>query len=258
MVGKSEKQRLLYEERRKMGDALGYFLHSKAYIREKKVKKRFYNYDYLRALACLAVVFTHVTHLYFFENGNIYSDHVTFYVADFFRILTTFGVPCFVMLSGAFNLEYSKNNNYIEFYKKSLIKLGVPTLLFIFMSVIYKLFLKHLELEVIITDIIKGVPFDHLWYMYMLVGLYFITPLLKHLAHDLTDKQYCITSITLCILGVIVKYTCSIIWPIRFLQFLGYYLLGYYIKRRFSEKRGGTATSYLYWHNNFVYVINDY
>lgn len=78
--------------------------------------KRYFNYDYLRAFACLAVVLTHVTHVYFFGYNKMYTDFVTFFIADCYRILVTVGVPLFVMLSGAFNLEYSENNDYKAFY----------------------------------------------------------------------------------------------------------------------------------------------
>ena len=37
---------------------------------------------------------------------------------------------------------------------------------------------------------LKGVPFYHLWYMYMLVGLYLFAPVLILLKHQIGDKFF--------------------------------------------------------------------
>ena len=81
------------------------------------------------------------------------------------------GVNLFVMISGYLLLD--KSENAALFFKKRILNI-LP--LFIVFNVIYIYFFK-----VAIVPILKGKAFaaPHFWYIYMILGLYFLTPWLQ-------------------------------------------------------------------------------
>jgi surface polysaccharide O-acyltransferase-like enzyme len=84
-----------------------------------------------------------------------------------------------------------KDEDMGVFFKKRFIRIGLP---FIFWSVIYFLWAFYVEnqpftQDFIINGLLKG-PHFILWYLYMLVGLYLITPLLRVMVSHLTSKHF--------------------------------------------------------------------
>lgn len=70
------------------------------------------------------------------------------------------------------------------FIKKSLLKIGIPTLIFSIIYILYRLPLCFIgecsgleEVIVLFKDILKGSPFYHMWYMYMIIGVYCLAPI---------------------------------------------------------------------------------
>jgi surface polysaccharide O-acyltransferase-like enzyme len=89
-------------------------------------------------------------------------------------------VPLFVMLSGALLLQPSKVEPVRMFLRKRLVRLGLP---FIFWGAAYfawRFLVNHeaLSASSIIQGILTG-PYYHFWFLYMLFGLYLITPVLR-------------------------------------------------------------------------------
>lgn len=89
---------------------------------------------------------------------------------------------------------------------------------------------------------LTGHPYYHLWYLYMLVGLYFLTPPFKAAINQLRERSLEIICAALFILPVTVNTYCwfvlktdfnnsypFVVWP---LFYLGYYLAGYIIGRK--------------------------
>jgi surface polysaccharide O-acyltransferase-like enzyme len=80
---------------------------------------------------------------------------------------------------------------------------------------------------------VQGVPYYHLWYLYMVVGLYLVTPLLQIVLTRLSRTQQTILCAALLVLAVSsspwfsLAKTPFILW---FLPFLGYYVFGYWLR----------------------------
>ncbi len=100
---------------------------------------------------------------------------------DVYQSLGRAGVPLFIMLSGALLLAPKKESESMrEFYKKRWIRVGMP---FVFWAAIYFLwdFLVNgqpMTIDFIIDGLLTG-PYFHFWYIYMLFGLYLLTPILR-------------------------------------------------------------------------------
>jgi surface polysaccharide O-acyltransferase-like enzyme len=99
-----------------------------------------------------------------------------------YQSLVLMGVPLFVMLSGALLLQPSKVNEPIRvFLKKRLSRIGIA---FLFWSIIYfawDYFVNHVALSVnyVIQKLLSGGAYYQFWFIYLIMGLYLITPILR-------------------------------------------------------------------------------
>jgi surface polysaccharide O-acyltransferase-like enzyme len=88
-------------------------------------------------------------------------------------------VPMFVMLSGALLLSDRKPLSPREFYIRRAARL-LPALIFwTALYLAYRRLRDHTSLMELLKDTVKGEPYFHLWFLYMIVGLYAVTPLLR-------------------------------------------------------------------------------
>lgn len=80
------------------------------------MKEREYNYDLLRAVSMIAVIMIHVSGMWVNGFSECILEGVEIatlknpIMAYVYNAISRFAVPCFVMLSGAFVLDYKKKN----------------------------------------------------------------------------------------------------------------------------------------------------
>jgi len=147
-----------------------------------KQKERIFEFDFLRILAVFAVIVIHVASELVMYNLPKSTEAL---IGNIFDSIAKFAVPFFVMISGYFVL----NENYelsIEKIKDKIIKL---LCLFIFWSCFYAGVYNFREF---IPQFIYG--HYHLWYMFMIIGLYLMTPVLRLFVSEKNRKYvyYCI------------------------------------------------------------------
>ncbi len=135
------------------------------------------------------------------------------------------------MISGAFNLNNQNNGDYKKFYSKSIYKIFAPVLLAIMLFFIFDL-LNIIEnnagIIVILKIIAKG-GYYNLWFMYMLFGLYMITPFIVKLKSLISFNEFKIVAIAMMLWAVISQATSSqkTAYSIGVVfAFLGYYMMG--------------------------------
>lgn len=206
------------------------------------MNKRIYKYDVLRAICIYSIIILHLGSAY---TGGTYDTVITktdYNIGLFFDMMTRTAVPCFVMLSGAFLI----NNNSIDFftfYWKMWKRIMIPTLIF---SVIYVGYaylqmvgasLLGLKVSAELTNpwrpllwLIQGRPHIVMWYIFMLWGLYAVTPVINLVKREISVKSFYWLSIGMMIYGIAVCYTCELSWILQFVQWIGYYMLGYSIR----------------------------
>lgn len=96
-------------------------------------------------------------------------------------VMRRWSVPLFVMVSGALLLDPSKKESAGEFYRKRASRILAPLL---FWSAVYTVWTALRESRQpagwswgqLLDNLLNGVPYYHLWYIYMLVFLYLFTP----------------------------------------------------------------------------------
>lgn len=131
--------------------------------------------DWMRVLACLMVMLVHCTEPYYLggEGSRILTAADAWWAA-FFDSLARDCVPLFVVASSwlLFPLKQSTG----DFFRRRFVRVAVP---FIIWSVVYALVWgKPVEN---LRDLIFNFNYaaGHLWFVYMLLGLYLIMPLLS-------------------------------------------------------------------------------
>ena len=196
-------------------------------------------YDNLRVVATIAVIGIHVSSAYQPASRASISAY-DFWVGNVFCSLSRFAVPVFVMLSGA--LLLSKDYKISVFLKKRLVRLLIP---FIFWSFAY-------IANSLINDFEAGIrpgfweitrniflqlrdgSSGHLWYIYMIIGLYLFIPIIGKWVRNATEKELLYF---LGIWGCVLILDQPVISKIKpdidlsyFSGFLGYLVLGHYLK----------------------------
>lgn len=207
------------------------------------MQERVKEYDWLRGISCISIVILHISAMYLQTDFSSLIQKVDYMTASFWRVLSDFAVPSFVMLSGAFIIK-DENLNYNVFYKKTIYKIIFPTLVF---SIIYVLM--HYA-EIILAGILninadigrtniwspiinwfKGSPHVTMWYMYMIIPLYLITPVIVIIKKSISSKAYTRLAIFMMFYGVAVSMSCSLSWILQFVEWLGYFMLGGVIRK---------------------------
>jgi surface polysaccharide O-acyltransferase-like enzyme len=125
--------------------------------------------EFMRAISCIFVIIIHVT-------GNIpYGFENDWYLSVVMNSISRIAVPVFIIIS-AFLMAH-KYNSYLEFIKKRIIKI-IPAI--IFWSYFYGLVNnKNIFSTSFALDVISGPTMFHLWYLYAIVGVYLLIPLIS-------------------------------------------------------------------------------
>lgn len=155
----------------------------------------------LRLLSTFAVVLLHSSATYF--------DHTLYSVQDFlpfgfYKVVNVFAVPVFVMISGCLFLQPDKIIDYPILFKKYVKRIALALLVFgLPMSIAERVFNHEPILEGGV-DFLIGHSWSHMWYLYMLTGLYLLTPILKAFVNN-SSKQ------TMRIAFAVLFFLCSIL-----------------------------------------------
>ena len=135
------------------------------------------------------------------------------------------GVNLFIMISGYLLLD--RTETVKEFFRKRFFSI-LP--LFIIFNIIYIYFYNHSFIT------IKKISASHFWYIYMILGLYLLTPWLRKVLQYAEKETFYV---------VILWFLCNVLNPyMQFFRFpkipfshfsitgfIGYYILGYYLKK---------------------------
>lgn len=215
------------------------------------MEKRESNFDLLRIISTVAVILVHVSgnYIYAFTDEEIFG-YITFdhaFATCLYYAFSRVGVPCFIMLSGAFLLYNERNADYGYFYKKSFKNVGIPTIIFSVLYFLYsilrciaKICILNEDLTVLAEPfkmVIKGEPFYHMWYLYMLIGVYILIPVIIRFKSDVGEKKFRIISYVFLVLASLSLFTSShtLNWDLGYsFCYCGYLMAGYSI-RKYSD-----------------------
>lgn len=138
--------------------------------------------DLLRVLACYLVIHQHASEFFYVgEAGSVVPGENTFWIGIITSI-ARISVPLFVMISGFLLLPMKGPGS--EFFKKRFVRILGPFVVWSALYALYYVATRGDSWGQAITNILHipvnfGVEVGHLWYIYMLVGLYLIVPVIS-------------------------------------------------------------------------------
>lgn len=195
--------------------------------------------DVIRWFATAAVVLIHIVS----GTVSIHSNEmprIQLYCYNLVQALMNWSVPAFVMISGVLFLNKDKeitiNNILFKYVKRILMALfifGVPMAMMelVVNTRTFKLSFIHKSF----LNVILGKSWAHMWYLYVVVGLYLITPIIKiftaHSDKKLIEYVLILLFIFNCIIpyiNIFLNYNIGFTIPITTI-YLFYYISGYYI-----------------------------
>ena len=151
-----------------------------------KETKREQNLDLLRIVALAAVMLMHSAP----ENA---IPPATAFGAAVLRAVwagVTWCVPCFVMISGRFFLDPTRHIDARRIWKRYIPRIAAA---FAVWSVAYVLFYcfvlaRPMGVREMLSQVVSGAY--HMWYLFLIAGLYMIAPLLRPIAADRKLSAY--------------------------------------------------------------------
>lgn len=227
-------------------------------MQKSSISNRIISFDMLRIIAAITVIITHVTAGFVMSSP---PDSLSFTIANLFDSLSRIGVPVFTMISGALMLNENKKLGIKDMLVYALRIWG----LLLFWSVLYSLYYnvilpiilsqKISSIGTVLTAIMDG--HYHLWFLFMIVGLYIMTPILRLFVKK-ENKKYIVYLLFVSVLikaivpfvnffcnqfivegNYLLNYVNKFDLPI-FNEYLTYYILGWYLSTFKPEKKKRT------------------
>jgi surface polysaccharide O-acyltransferase-like enzyme len=215
-------------------------------------KTRNYGLDILRVLACYLVIQVHTGEFYYIgAGGTVLTGDAPFWVG-ILNSICRISVPLFVMISGYLLLPLKDEMG--TFFKKRFTRVAIPFLVWCVLYAIYWALKGQTDwaqagINILHIPVNFGVEVGHLWYVYMLIGLYLFAPIISPWIAGASRQNMhfylAIWAITLCLPYIHLLYPQVLgecYWnqtPLLyyFSGFLGYLILGAYIKKFMPEKK---------------------
>ncbi|MGE5532869.1 MAG: acyltransferase, partial [Bacillota bacterium] len=201
--------------------------------------------DLIRTIAVVLVILLHAA-IEPTPNIDIMSSQGTqlWWTSNIYNTISRTAVPLFVMLTGALLLQTNKANEPLGvFFKKRWNRIGLPLVFWgtVFFAWDFTVKGQALTLVSVFQGVLAG-PYVHFWYVYILIGLYLITPLMRVIVAN-ADWRIMRYFLILWFVGtgVISLLTLSVdiksqtVWfrdsVFIFTGLIGYFILGAYVAR---------------------------
>lgn len=200
------------------------------------MEKRVVYVDLLKIVATFSVILLHVAASNW---GNVILGSYEWNVINFYDSIVRFGVPIFVMSSGLFMLNTNKTISIKNIFSKYILRILIAFVSWSLLYAVYTNISQHdiFRMDVFFNSFIFG--HYHLWYLYMIIGLYIITPILRSIVLYKRETEYFLflSFILTSLLPIIIKYFNLVDldlflkkFDLHFtLGYVGYYIIGYYL-----------------------------
>ncbi len=218
--------------------------------------------DTLRGIATIMVIFIHVSSLFISSHDPDDGDTILFAYKVAYN-LSSCAVALFVIISGALLLDKPQAITYTQVVRKymprillALIVFGLP------MCIIEQVMTNRCTsttsiLSQSLINFLTGNCWTHMWYLYMLLGLYLVTPPLHTYILHTTKKEHTQFAWVLAIMGILIPNICMITGMnmnsyMMLPSFIATYYLGFYINRYIPND---AKTSMLSFACLIVYIV---
>ena len=195
--------------------------------------------DLLRIIACFSVVVLHSASQFWYD---LPVTDTNWLIGNSYNALVRFGVPIFVMISGAIFLAPGKEISIKRLYIHNILRMVI---IYILWNGIYGLFdcrkydWSLLSPRDVITEMAYGRY--HLWFLAMIIGLYMLVPILRKwlLVAEEKDVRYFLVLFVVFQIGketffalqnnLLTQFLSGLISIEMVCSYVGYFVLGYYV-----------------------------
>ena len=144
------------------------------------------NVNLIRTIAMVGVILLHASGRFLITSQQLNQmnplEMTRWGVVDLYQsIAVPLGVPLFLMLSGALLLQPIKSDEPLSvFFKKRWVRIGLPSIFWGIAYFAWDFLVQNIPFSAaaIVQGILNG-PYTQMWYLYVLVGLYLLTPILR-------------------------------------------------------------------------------
>lgn len=216
----------------------------------QKSAERNISFDLLRIVSAFSVVMLHVSGVYI--TGNQVGS-LDFRLANFMNSISRFGVPIFVMISGAIFLSENKKITVKKLWCKNIFRMLVIFGVWSFAYYVYQSlywwnfdFWRHGIVRTITGCVYAS---DHFWFLFMIMGLYALVPMLRTWVHHASKKEldYFVilflifqigrTTVSILIDKSLVQEILNLVKIVELSWYIGYFVIGYILVRYGISKK---------------------
>jgi len=190
---------------------------------------RFLSYgDGMRVVAVVAVIGLHASGIGVMRYREL--DPFQWWSFNIVDSLCRWAVPVFIMLSGALILDPARHECARAFYRRRLARIGVPLLAWasFYFFWTWGFYGEPVDLAFILRSLLDGLTYNHLYFLFVVLGLSAIAPLLRIYIKRVRRANQWVVAVVMLALP-----SCGIpqdVIPMnaftRFVPFVGYFLVG--------------------------------
>jgi surface polysaccharide O-acyltransferase-like enzyme len=193
--------------------------------------------DAARALAISLVVILHIA-ASLVDKGYA-AGKLNWWVANLVDSVARIGVPLFVLVSGTLLLDPHWDESLPVFFRKRFIKVLIPLLGWSIIYLAWRIFYEGetFTLQQAFRAILENTVAYHFWFLYMILGLYLVTPILRVFTRIAGEKDYkyflVIWMIAVCLPPLLAQFfgiTLADFWVIV-IGFSGYFVAGFFLSQ---------------------------
>ena len=211
--------------------------------------------DLIRVSGIFLVVLLHVTNTFYDQIYQSPFNAGSWWTYTVYKSLSLPCVPLFVILSGALLLQPSKINEPIKFFlKKRVNRIGLAFCFWTAIYIVWGFYVTKAALTLnnvnqsIIISLFTGAHYQF-WFLYLIAGLYLVTPVLRAVIGfnnpKLVSYLIILWLIGIAVVPLVPLFTSYSINGEVFIigGYIGYFLLGFYLQN--ARMRRGYAYSFV-------------
>ena len=205
--------------------------------------------DLIRVSGIFLVILLHVTNTFYDQIYKGPFSAGSWWTYTIYKSISLPCVPLFVILSGALLLQPSKLDEPIKvFLKKRVNRIGLAWIFWSGIYIIWGFYVTKAALTLnnigqsIIISLFTG-SYYHFWFLYLIAGLYLVTPLLRAVVSfnntKLVSYLIMLWFIGICVVPLVPLFTPYSLDSDVFVVggYIGYFLLGFYLQNARMRSR---------------------
>ena len=195
--------------------------------------------QYINRLRIVAVYFVVTAHVAIWLAMDAPAFSFDWWAGGWLFYLGHATIPIFVMISGALLLDDSRCESAGQFYRRRLYRVGIPLVFWTAVYLAVRVFVDGESMTVAraVRLILAADPYYHLWFLYMIFGLYLITPALRTFVRHAEQGQRLGVIVIGLVLANAYFQSDVLLWDNQrsiftlFVPYIPYYLCGYELRR---------------------------